>query len=311
MLRRWSCAFGWPILLAIVSNLSLCGCRALRPHSHAKELSSARQLSLRGADSLQQEKIDEAEAFFSEALRHSDSDERAHWGFAEVLWQKKQFADATKHMAKSAELSGGNPDLRVRLGQMYLEQNSFELAAQQADAALQNNRDHPDAWVLQADVLRRQGKLEEALEQYHRALAYQQNCAVAQIAVAELYRELGRPQRALATLERLSDRCRECDVPPRAWLLKAKSLADLGAQQEALACLRQATNYAAGDQVQLLVDVARVQYQLSDLVESRISLGRALRNDPQNRQALALQSELDQSFIRLAAGADAEKSWNY
>ncbi len=300
-----------PIRFGLILLFFVGGCRTFRPHSQAKELSAARQLSLRGADSLQLERIDEASALFAEALRHSESDERAHWGFAEVLWQKKQFAQATQHMAKSAELSGGNPDLRVRLGQMHLEQNEFEKAALQADAALQNNRDHPEAWVLKADVLRRQGKLEEAVDHYHRALIYQPNCAAAQIAIAELYRELGRPQRALATLERLSDRCQECEIPPRAWLLKARSLADLGARPEALVCLRQAASSAANDQVLLLVEVAREQYQLQDLVESRISLGQALRHDPQNRHALALQSELDQSFQRLAANSGPENNWNY
>lgn len=299
------------LALACVVGSSCLGCRSLRPGQHTRDLLTARQLSLRGADALQQEKWSDAEALFAEALRHSTADDRAQSGFAEVLWQRQQAGEATRHMLEAAELSGGNPDYLVRLGQMYLEQNDFEKAAQQADSALQSHRSHAAAWTLKADVLRRQGKLDQAIEHYHRALIHQPDSPLAQIAVAELYRSIGRPQRALATLERLADRRSPEEIPPRAWLLKGQALADLGARAEAIASLREAAMHAAENQSLLLVEVAQAQHLLGDIVDARICLGRVLQQDPQNPRALALQQQLAESFERMAALSDIQKAPNY
>lgn len=299
------------LALAVFIASTFQGCHSLRPGQHARELLTARQLSLRGADALQQQKWSDAESLFSEALRHSSSDDRAQSGFAEVLWQRQQAAEAIKHMALAAELSGGNPDYLVRLGQMYFEQNDFDRAAAQADAALRGHRHHVDAWTLKADVLRRQGEFDQAIEFYHRALIHRPDSPSAQIALAELYRATSRPQRALATLERLADRRSTDEVPPRAWLLKGQALADLGSYNEAVNCLREAARSTAKDQTPLLIELAQTQFQLGDIVDARICLGQALQRDPHNPHALALQKQLDQSFVRMAANSDPGSATNY
>jgi predicted Zn-dependent protease len=214
----------------------------LRANRQTRELTAARQMSLRGAEALQQKKYGDAESLFSEAIRQSPADERAQSGYAEVLLQKGQVQAATEHMTKAVETSGGNPDLVVRLGQMHLEQGELSSALVQADLALRNQRTHAGAWALKGDVLRQQRQLQDALDCYHRSLIYHSDAPQVQIALAEIYRQMGRPQRALATLNNLADHHSPELVPPRAWLLKGQALADLGEDAEAKRCLRLATH---------------------------------------------------------------------
>lgn len=289
---RSLCAAACLLILA-----SPCGCRVLR-RNDTKDLSTARQFSLRGADALQQRKFSDAESLFVEALRQSPGDERAQWGFSEVLWERGERAEATKHMAKAAELSGANPDLLVRLGQMYLEQDDFDGAAAQAEAALRGHRNNPAAWALKADVLRCRGQHAEAIDAYHRALIYRPDWPEVQVTVASLYRLSNRPQRALATLDRLSDQRSATQIPPRAFLLRAQSLADLGEREAALLCLRQAAPTLAPDHTALLLEFARAQYELGDLLEARQCIARALKQEPASKEALALQARLDEAFAR-------------
>ena len=289
--------------LVVIALCAYCllGCRALRANRQTRELTAARQLSLRGAEALQQKKYGDAESLFSEAIRQNPADERAQSGYAEVLLERGQVQAATEHMTKAVETSEGNPDLVVRLGQIYLEQGELPRAIEQADLALQYQRTHAGAWALRGDVLRQQRHLQAALDCYHRSLIYHSDAPQVQIALAEIYRQLGRPQRALATLDHLADHHSPELIPPRAWLLKGQALADLGEDAEALRCLRLATQYAGETQSGLLLELASAQYGCGDLAEARLCLGRVLRHEPNNPSALHLQSQLDQSFVQMAS----------
>ncbi len=107
-----------------------------------------------------------------EALRRCPNDERAQWGYAEVLWERDHQAEAVEHMTKAVALSGSNPDLLVRLGQMHLELGDFTRAGENADAALRSRRADPTAWALKADIYRGVGRTEEAIDCYQRAMVY-------------------------------------------------------------------------------------------------------------------------------------------
>ncbi len=303
-LRIQSCCFR--LLCALACLQCLAGCRAIRNHRQTREQGSARQLSLRGAEALQQQKYSDAESLFGEAIRQSPVDERAQWGYAEVLLQRGQLQPAIEHMTKAVATSGGNPDLVVRLGQMFLEQNELQRAGEQAEVALQIQRKHAGAWALKGDVLRQQRQLQEALDCYHRSLIYRSDAPQVQVALAEIYRQLGRPQRALATLDHLQDHLAPEQVPPRAWLLKGQALADLGENTEAQRCFHLASQYAGETQSGLLLELASVQHECGDLAEARLCLGRVLQHDPSNPGALQLQNQLDQSFIRMAADQSAK-----
>lgn len=265
-----------------------------------KDISMARSLSLRGAEALQQRKYEDAESLFVEALRRSPNDERAQWGYAEVLWQRDQRDSAVEHMAQAAALSGSNPDLLVRLGQMHLERGDLAKAKEFADAALRTRRTDATAWALKADVHRCAGQTEDAISCYQRAMVYRPDWPEVQVTIAELYRLTQRPQRALATLDRMADKRSETQVPPRSYLVRSQALADMGEREAAVMCLRNAAGRLAPDQSELLYEFAAQQFAMGDLVEARLCLGRVLQREPDHATAQQLQTELDRQLARPA-----------
>ncbi len=280
----------------------LCGCRSLGTNRRTKDLSAARQRSLQGTNELQQKNWEEAEKLFGEALRRSQADERAQWGMAEVLHQRGDCETAIAHMEAAARLSGENPDLIVRLGEMHLQAGRLEDALANAELALQGNRQSASAWALQGQVLRQRQKFDEALQSYHRALICQPNNPTVQLEIAELYRELQRPQRALATLSGIVDSQPSACTSARAWLLRGQALADLGQSKEAQHCLKLASEHAQDSDSKLLVELARSQFDAGELAEARVCLGRVLQTDPHHPGALALQAEVGQRFVDHSVG---------
>lgn len=284
--------------LLLIQLASLCwsagGCQSLRSRQQTRELSVARQTSLRGQEKLQQNKLTEAEYLFAEALRRSPVDERAQAGLAEVLWQRGEQQQALVHMQQAATIGGGNPDTLVRLGELYYQQGMLAQALEQADLALENQRKHPAAWALRGKVLQQQHQLDEAMTCYHRALSEQPNLPEVQLALAEIYRGLGRPQRALATLDAMLAGQSEEQIPPQAWLLKGQALADLGEQGLAQGCLKSAASACHDEQCDVLLSTAQTLMEVGDIAEARICLGRAIRQNPNNPTALRLQAALEQ-----------------
>lgn len=292
-------------LLLCLSAVLLCagGCRSLRNGRQTRALSTARHLSLRGADELQQQKYNDAELLFRKALQHSEADERAHWGMAEVLWESQERERAIAHMATAAQISGESPDMLVRLGEMYFEKGMLDEALVQADAALNVQRKHCKAWALRGRVLQQQNRLDEALDAYHRALNQQEHFPEVQISIASIYQQTGRPQRALHTLQCMIDATPQETDYAEAWLLKGQALADLGEHQDARLCIKRASDCACEEDTELLVELAESQIAFGDLAEARYAIGRAMRYDPYNPNVQRVKAELDDSFKNYAASS--------
>lgn len=276
--------------------LATSGCHSLRARRQTRELSDARQISLRGAEKLQQHKLDEAELLFADALRSSSADERAQAGMAEVLWQRNEPQKAIAHMNQAAIISGGSPDYLVRLGEMNLQQGNLDQALEQADAALDAQRRHAAAWALRGKVLQQRGELQAAMSCYHRTLSEQPHWPEVQVALAEIYRELGRPQRALATLDCMTDGKSGEQISPQAWVLKGQALADLGETSAAKQCLRKAAVRCRDDDTETILLLARLQMEFGDFVEARSCLSRVFRHDPYNPAGLQMQTMLDRNW---------------
>ena len=140
-----------------------------------------------GINAAQQGQWREAEVFFSRACEMCPLDEQIRYHYAETLWQLGSLQPAVAHMEEAVRLSGGNAELVVRLGDMYLASGDLQRAALQAELAIQTNRQLASAWALRGDVLREMGHDEEALASYHRAMSYQSHYPRVQLATADIY----------------------------------------------------------------------------------------------------------------------------
>ena len=127
-------------VLCLAVLVSCSGCATLARRSADQSVVSARQLSLRGVQAAQQGQLREAEVFFSRASEMCPLDERIRFHYAETLWDLGSRQHAVTHMEEAVRLSGGNAELVVRLGDMYLAEGDLQRAALQAESAIQSNR---------------------------------------------------------------------------------------------------------------------------------------------------------------------------
>ena len=289
-------------LFAILAMCCFClaGCRMIANNSRSQSLLAARQLSLRGADALQRGRDQDAELLFSQALANSSSDERAHWGYAKVLWGFGDRPKALEHMNEAYRLSGKNPEYAVALGEMHLEQDQYEAAKTLALDVLSSNRSHTSAWALLGDVHRNQQDWPSALECYHQALLLRGDFPKAQFAIADIYRRTGRPERALATLDHMVDLHASVADEPDHLMLRGLAFADLNRPSEAKEFLAKGSERLPADQWDKQIQIIEAQIQLADLVQARMAMGRIPSEVASNSQIQRLKRRMDSDFIRLA-----------
>ncbi|HUG70565.1 MAG TPA: tetratricopeptide repeat protein [Pirellulaceae bacterium] len=285
------------IAAAVLNGL---GCASLRKGTISEDVITARQMSLRGFDSLEQGKLKDAEAWFANAVETNPVDERAHVQYAELLWRRELHEEAIKHMEQSVKLSGGDPNLVVRLGEMYLAQGDAERAWQQAELAIQSNRQLPCAWALRGDVRRHQGRLQEALAEYHRSLSFEGHCPHVQLALASIYRQQNRPRRALSTLVALAEHYPPDDVPQELLLEQGLALKALGRHENAASLLAQATQRGEPS-TEILFHLAEAQLLSGDTTNARLALVAALAQEPTHAPSNQLKDQIDDQHQTMTA----------
>ncbi len=285
-----------PLVLLV---MALNGCATLARNRTDESVVSARQLSLRGINAAQQGQLQEAEALFQRASEMCPLDEKIRYHYAETLWQLGSHAHAVAHMEEAVRLSGGNADLVVRLGDMYLAGGDLQRAAQQAEAAILANRQLASAWALRGEVLRKMGHDEEALASYHRALSYQSHYPRAQLAAAEIYGRQKRHARALATLRTLADGYPSGETPAHVLMLQGLALKELGRYEAAAEMLALAAKQQSPPSTEILACLAETQFLAGDAANARLTLQTALTRssqepvtEPLTAQLLTLQQKL-------------------
>ena len=254
------------------------GCRAISRIGESRQSLTARKLSRQGMEAMHRGQAATAEQLFSNALEVSDSDDRAHRGLAEALWNRGQHETAIKHMEKAVELSAGDPRLVNRLGQMYLFDGRIDDAERQSEIALESERNSADIWTLRGDCLQQRGQSEAALAAYHRALALQPDFAEAKLKVAEVYLEINQYDRLLATLDRIDANLDEQAVPPRVHMLRGIAMRNLGRGELAIKHFAKATRSdptAAEPHLQ----IAATEIELGRPTVAHESISRALDLD--------------------------------
>ncbi len=295
-----SLGIAWFRVLACFLCVLAFGCRSFVQRESNSQLVAARQLSLRGADAMQRSRQQDAEMLFSEALRNSPLDERAHWGYATTLWKRGDRQRAIEHMREAVRLSGRNPEYAVRLGEMNLDMGDRKAAREYALSVLSANRSHAEAWALLGDTHQSERDWPAALECYHRALLIRSDYSRVQLSVAEIYRHTGRPQRTLAALDRMTDLHASASTDAEVLLIRGMALADLDRNLEAAEALAMASERMPSDRIDKQIQLVHAQHRIGELVPARMTLGKLIASNTNNPEVKRLQSMLDMSFAHLS-----------
>jgi tetratricopeptide (TPR) repeat protein len=210
------------------------GCRLPGRGPVSGEILNCRQLTQRGISAMDRGEWDKAESYLSQAVRSCPVDCEARRHYAETLWQRGARAEAIAQIEEAIHLSGDDPSLLVRFGQMHLEQGEIELALSEACQALDLDPQSTDAWILRGQAVRKKGDLRQSLADFHRALGCSPGNRDALLEIAELYRQMNQPQRALASLHTLSDTYPLGEEPLEVTYLSGLALAALGRHDEAI-----------------------------------------------------------------------------
>lgn len=289
---RARCADHWSWVVVLVSLCGSGGCASLLSGARTEQITAAREMSMRGLDAMQRGQWSEAEQLFHQAIAKCPVDERARCHYAETLWHRGAQEEAVRQMEEAVRLSGGNPALSVRLGEMQLARRNLAQAAAAAEEAIGRQQELPRAWALHGDVLLRRGRMEDALASYHRALSYQEHFPHVQLAVAEIYRREGRPARALGTLMALSDQYPIGQVPAEVLVQRGLALKELQRYDDAVKDLARARDQGVPD-AELLFQLGEAQLLAGDPVNANLALLQALEQAPQHGPARRLHRYLE------------------
>jgi tetratricopeptide (TPR) repeat protein len=215
---RW----GWLLVAAC------CGCHLIGGEQPVtKQEATSRQLSQSGISLLEQGKWDQGRDRLALAIKACPDDPEPHHHYAEALWHNGEKTKALAQMLEAKRLSGEDPQLTVRAGEMSLDLGRIPEASKLADEAIELNSRFGAAWSLRGQVAELQGRMDEALADLNRALQYQHDDKRALFLVAELYRQQGRPDRALSTLESLRDCYAPGEEPQQVLMLEGLAFAAL------------------------------------------------------------------------------------
>jgi tetratricopeptide (TPR) repeat protein len=267
------------------------GCAGLSRRWQPDDAVLARQIAQRGMDALDTGNWQRAEEFFAKAVEICPVDERVQARYAESLWHRGSRREALEHMKEAVRLSGGDPELMVRLGEMHLQIGELAQANHLADRVLESGRQLASAYRLRGDVRQRQGQAGDALADYHMALSIQPQYPEVQMAISRVYFGEGRPQRALATLQALADSYPPGEEPPELMYWQGLACGALGRHDQAAQHLAQAE--ALGLQTaDLFYNLAQAQHRTGDRAAAQRAIDRALEIEPSHRDALRLAESL-------------------
>ena len=269
------------------------GCSSLSWEHRRDKVISAREISQRGMEAYQAGNWQGAEVLFRQAVDVCPADERVRSRYADILWHRGARAEAIEHMDEAVRLSGGEPDLLVRLGEMHLAESEVRQASELADRAIRFDPRWVRAQKLKGDCLRREDRWREALAAYHLALSIQSHYPEARMAIAQIYHEHGRPERALSTLQALASELAPDEAPPELEYWQGIVSMSLGRYKDAIAHLTRAES-RGWRTAELLYCLAEAHHRMGDESAARLAWNQALQLQPQHAQAQHAVPAVDQ-----------------
>lgn len=232
-----------------------------------------------------------AEDQLSQAVQVSPLDPDARRRYAETLWHRGAAREAIAQLEEATRLSSEDPQIAVRVGEMYLATGQNTRARKAADRALDLDPKLGAAWALRGRTNEATGALKQALADYQRSLGYQPDDRQVLLAVAEIYRQLNEPERALVSLHSLVDSYPPGEEPQQLLYLEGLALVALGRYDDAVSRYTVAGE-RGGPTAEILYRLAEAEFLAGRGVHASIVAKQALVLDPNHVSAKALVDRL-------------------
>lgn len=289
------------ILMTVLGCLIFSGCRSLSVNDSASsKIVSCRDQWQHGLEALQRQQWEEAELLFAGAVRTCPQDERARQYYADTLWHRGAWHEAMQQMQEAVTLSDGDPELLVRLGEMYFSLGYQNEAHVCVDEALGQQASLADAWALRGEIHWQRGERSAAMADYHRALSLQPAMPRVQLALTRIHYEANSPQEALTTLHVLKDSMPSAETSGEILYLEGLIYKSLHRYEESARSFRELAGKGKGGR-EIFYELANSELLSGHPDAARRAAETSLAWDSGYVPTLRLLTQIDITLERLAA----------
>jgi tetratricopeptide (TPR) repeat protein len=278
------------------------GCQAFKPfqQSMRTRVSAARQWTGNGLDAIRRGSLHEAKSCFNKAHSQLPEDHRIVANLARTHAQEGQYAEAIEQMQRAVDMSHGDPELRIELGEFYLAAGQIDLATEHAEKGISGNHRLASAWLLTGKIKAKQGDQKSAMESYQRALGIDGTREDVQLEIVKTYQRMNQPLRALSAVEQLLEKYPEERQPEVALVAKSTALLQLNQISPAIEVLEFASRRKDASE-KIFADLAQAQLRAGRNNQAQETLARAQQSYPNGSLVAELSNRLSSESTRVAA----------
>ncbi|MGI9519418.1 MAG: tetratricopeptide repeat protein [Pirellulaceae bacterium] len=284
--------------ICVILLVALSGCHSLRPGGHDANIAAVRDLTYHGLNALHQGQADQAENLLNQAAEACPEDQRIRQHLATALVEQGRVDEAIDQLQQAIENSPHDPRLYVELGELYLTRGRPGLALEHAMVALKIDRQMSRAWILRGRCEREQGDHHAALASFHRGATFDCVGTEVQFELARTYQLMQRPLQAMTSLEMYSEHFAADQLPMKAVLLHADTLADLNQYRQAADHLAAACRRSDAT-ADVWLALSRTQQLLGDHSSAQLTARSAQHKFPADETIAGLVQQLN-------TGADSQ-----
>ena len=155
-------------------------------------------LASKGDDLLENEKTDEAEKFYLEALQYNDKNSSAYAGLGEVYDILDKNTEAIANYEKALELDKDLTEIYTPLGILYFYQDKIAKADEFLSKATAVNKDTAETQYFLGLIRSKQTRYEDALAAFSKSIKLDPNSAETHYALGQTLENLSRTKDAIA-----------------------------------------------------------------------------------------------------------------
>ncbi len=287
-----SYCFRFALVTVTVLLVFSSGCQTLhRNMGQGRDSAEYHRWEQGGRDALRHNRLEQAESYLARAMELAPRDAQVLEQYADLCQRRGDVGRAIEVLTRAVDASDGQPELRVKLGECFLDNGYWLPASRQAQLALDTNRHCPDAWVLKGRIQMAKENHAEAMACFQRALSINPDQANVQIYLAQTHAQMGEPMRAISCLEQLLSQYPVGQQPEAALIALGKMLSEMGRHHAA---------------IEKLYLAAR---QRDATAAAWVALAQAQRAGGYRRQAVATLETAAQRFPEVQPVTDLLVAW--